>query len=198
MYTLFATSTQHIVRYASACAHWHTMQAHAMRARTMRAYAMRAHVLRMCTFASNRMWTHFSCVMRTFAYVIWESSESVMRAFACNASAFACPRICIACACIECECAHLRGTYACPVLYHCLGNKETTTWNTYALVLPFDTKNPYRLSKLLYRSIIDISTSWHLILVIVPVVYRVGDNWRTVNASTNPHISDQLRTEYEC
>ena len=27
---------------------------------------------------------------------------------------------------------------------------------------------------------------------------RVGDNWRTVNASTNPHISDQLRTEYTC
>ena len=27
---------------------------------------------------------------------------------------------------------------------------------------------------------------------------RVGDNWRTVNASTNPHISDQLRTEYAC
>ena len=40
----------------------------------------------------------------------------------------------------------------------------------YLLVLPFDTKNPYRLSKLLYRSIIDISTSWHLILAIVPVV----------------------------
>ena len=40
----------------------------------------------------------------------------------------------------------------------------------YLLVLPFDTKNPYRLSKLFYRSIIDISTSWHLILAIVHVV----------------------------
>ena len=30
---------------------------------------------------------------------------------------------------------------------------------------------------------------------------RVGDNWRTVNTSANPHISDQLtelRTEYTC
>ena len=27
---------------------------------------------------------------------------------------------------------------------------------------------------------------------------RVGDNWRTVNALTNPHSSDQLRTEYAC
>ena len=34
MYTLFATSTEHIDRYASTCAHSHTM-----RARTMRAYA---------------------------------------------------------------------------------------------------------------------------------------------------------------
>ena len=44
-------------------------------------------------------------------------------------------------------------------------------------MLPFDTKNPYRLSKLLYWSIIDISTSWHLILAIVPVVCGVGDNY---------------------
>ena len=32
-------------------------------------------------------------------------------------------------------------------------------------------------------------------------IYRVGDNWRTVNTSANPHISDQLtelRTEYTC
>ena len=34
MYTIFATSTEHIYRYASTCAHSHTM-----RARTMRAYA---------------------------------------------------------------------------------------------------------------------------------------------------------------
>ena len=27
---------------------------------------------------------------------------------------------------------------------------------------------------------------------------RVGDNWRTVNTSANPHISDQLRTEHAC
>ena len=30
---------------------------------------------------------------------------------------------------------------------------------------------------------------------------RVGDNWRTVNTSANPHISDQLtelRIEYTC
>ena len=45
---------------------------------------------------------------------------------------------------------------------------STAKWRLFCLVLPFDTKNPYRLSKLLYRSIIDISTSWHLILAIVP------------------------------
>ena len=47
--------------------------------------------------------------------------------------------------------------------------------------------------------LIDISTSYfsgrsH-------GIDRVGDNWRTVNTSANPHISDQLtelRTEYMC
>ena len=29
-------------------------------------------------------------------------------------------------------------------------------------------------------------------------IYRVGDNRRTVNTSTTPHISDQLWTENEC
>ena len=47
------------------------------------------------------------------------------------------------------------------------GRQRIICWK---LVLPFDTKNPYRLSKLLYRSIIDISNPWHLILAIVPVV----------------------------
>ena len=61
----------------------------------------------------------------------------------------------------------------------CIKHSRQTVWT---LVLPFDTKNPYRLSKLIYRSIIDISTSWHLISAIVPVVYRVGDNWRTVKS----------------
>ena len=71
--------------------------------------------MRMRAFASHRMRTHFSCVMQAFAYVIWASSVSVMRAFAWDAST--CARIRIACARIACECAHLRGTYACPVLY---------------------------------------------------------------------------------
>ena len=110
MYTLFATSTEHIVRYASICAHLHTM----------RAYAMRAHALRMNTFASHRMRTHFSCVMRAFAYVIWVSSSSVMRAYArirmwCEHFRIACARIRIACARIACECERLRGT--CLVLF---------------------------------------------------------------------------------
>ena len=78
--------------------------------------------MRMRAFASHRMRTHFSCVMRAFAYVIWASSVSVMRAYArirmrCERIRIACARIRIACARIACECAHLRGTYACPVLY---------------------------------------------------------------------------------
>ena len=107
MYTLIATSTEHIDPYASTCAHSHTM-----RARTMRAYAN----------ARIHMRTHFSCVMRAFVYVIWASSVSVKRAYArirmgCARIRIACARIRIACARITCECAHLRGTYACPVLY---------------------------------------------------------------------------------
>ena len=78
--------------------------------------------MRMRAFASHCMRTHFSCVMRAFAYVIWASSVSVMRAYArihmrCERIRIACARIRIACARIACECAHLRGTYACPVLY---------------------------------------------------------------------------------
>ena len=65
------------------------------RARTMRAYAMRAHALRMRAFASHRMRTHFSCVMRAFAYVIWACSASVMRAYA--RIRMRCERIRIAC-----------------------------------------------------------------------------------------------------
>ena len=38
--------------------------------------------MRMRAFASHCMRTHFSCVMRAFAYVIWASSVSVMRAYA--------------------------------------------------------------------------------------------------------------------
>ena len=77
--------------------------------------------MRMRAFASHCMRTHFSCVMRPFAYVIWASSVSVMRAYVrirmrCERIRIACARIRIACARIACECAHLRGTYACPVL----------------------------------------------------------------------------------
>ena len=77
--------------------------------------------MRMRAFASHCMRTHFSCVMRALAYVIWASSVSVMHAYArirmrCECIRIACARIRIACARIACECAHLRGTYACPVL----------------------------------------------------------------------------------
>ena len=43
-----------------------------------------------------------------------------------------------------------------------------------------------------------MSSSWHDILVISPavkIIYRVGDNRRTVNTSKIPHIFDQLGTE---
>ena len=46
-----------------------------------------------------------------------------MRAFVCDTST--CERICIACERLRGECAHLRGTYACPVLYW-LGAHEVT------------------------------------------------------------------------
>ena len=46
----------------------------------------------------------------------------------------------------------------------------------------------------------NMSSSRHHILAISPAVkiYRVGDNRRTVNTSTTPHISDQLGTENVC
>ena len=87
------------------------------------AYDASAYNASICECAhSHRMRTHFSCVMRAFAYVVWASSVSVMRAYArirmrCERIRIACARIRIACARIACECAHLRGTYACPVLY---------------------------------------------------------------------------------
>ena len=47
---------------------------------------------------------------------------------------------------------------------------------------------------------IYISSSCHHSLAISPAVkiYQVGDNRRTVNTSTTPHISDQLGTENAC
>ena len=47
---------------------------------------------------------------------------------------------------------------------------------------------------------IYISSSCHHILAISPAVkiYQVGDNRRTVNTLTTPHISDQLGTENAC
>ena len=46
----------------------------------------------------------------------------------------------------------------------------------------------------------NMSGSRHHILAISPAVkiYRVGDNKRTVNTLTTPHISDQLGTENAC
>ena len=52
----------------------------------------------------------------------------------------------------------------------------------------------------IYNIYRNISSSRHHILAISPAVkiYRVGDNKRTVNTSTTPHISDQLGTENAC
>ena len=110
MYTLFVTSTEHIDRYASTCAHSHTM-----RARTMRAYANAR--IRIASHANAFLMRHASIRIRYLA-----SSVSVMRAYArirmrCERTSIACAHIRTACARIACECAHLRGTYACPVLY---------------------------------------------------------------------------------
>ena len=86
---------------------------------------------------------------------------------------------------------------------------------TWILVLPIDIANPYRLSRVWYIYIyIYIYRErqiffWHHILAISPAVcrngsqmfieiYRVGDNRRTVNTSTTPHIWDQLGTENAC
>ena len=94
--------------------------------------------MRMRAFASHCMRTHFSCVMRAFAYVIWASSVCVMRVYArirmrCERIRIACARIRIACARIACECAHLRGTYACPVLY-----EPQMLWLRYSWILHHD------------------------------------------------------------
>ena len=86
---------------------------------------------------------------------------------------------------------------------------------TWILVLPIDIANPYRLWSVTYICIyIYIEREMFLashILAISPAVcrngsqmfieiYRVGDNRRTVNTSTTPHIWDQLGTEnaYVC
>ena len=48
---------------------------------------------------------------------------------------------------------------------------------------------------------IHMSSYWHHILAISPLcveIYRMGNNRRTVNTSTTPHISDQSGTENAC
>ena len=96
----------------------------------------------------------------------------------------------------------------CACVWHQLGGKNNGNINTsfsshsrqanvatWFLVLSID-KNPYRLWRGWH-----MSSSWHHILAISPKkidIYRVGDNRRTVNTSTSPHISDQLGTEYAC
>ena len=100
MYTLFATSTEHINRYASTCAHSHTM-----RARTMRAYANAR--IRIALHANAFLMRHASIRIRYLGVFRVRYARIRMR----------CARIRIACARIACECAHLRGTYVCPVLY---------------------------------------------------------------------------------
>ena len=80
---------------------------------------------------------------------------------------------------------------------------------TWILVLPIDIANPYRLSSVTYIYRERHICFWHHILAISPAVcqngsqmfieiYRVGDNRRTVNTSTTPHIWDQLGTENAC
>ena len=67
------------------------------------------------------------------------------------------------------------------------------------LVLPIDKDNPYDYWEGDYIYIIYIY-EYVKFLAISPAVkiYRVGDNRRTVNTSTTPHISDQLGTENVC
>ena len=67
-----------------------------------------------------------------------------------------------------------------------------------------DTENPYRLSRASYIYIYKICRVLaihfnHLSQCTGMIgIYRVGDNRRTINTSTTPHISDQLWTENEC
>ena len=107
LYTLFATSTEHIDRYASTCAHLHTM-----RARTMRAYANAR--IRIASHANAFLMRHASIRIRYLGVFRVRYARIRMR---CEHIRIACARIRIACARITWECAHLRGTYACPVLY---------------------------------------------------------------------------------
>ena len=79
MYTLFATSTEHIDRYASTCAHSHTM-----RARTMRAYA-NARIRIACERISHASCEHSHTLFGRLPCPLCAH----MRAFAWDASAFA-------------------------------------------------------------------------------------------------------------
>ena len=86
------------------------------------------------------------------------------------------------------------------ILIHFSSHSRQVYIATWVFVLPIDKENPYRLSRGWYIYIY-MSSSWHHILAISPAVYqiyRVGDNRRTVNTSTTPHISDQLWTENAC
>ena len=104
LYTLFATSTEHIDRYASTCAH-----SHMIGARTMRASR-----IRIASHANTFLMRHASIRIRYLGVFRVRYAHIRMR---CEHIRIACARIRIACARIACECAHLRGTYACPVLY---------------------------------------------------------------------------------
>ena len=72
------------------------------------------------------------------------------------------------------------------------------------LVLRIDKENSYDYWEgdyiYIYNVYTNMSSSRHHILAISPAVkhYRVGDNRRTVNTSTTPHISDQLGIENAC
>ena len=71
------------------------------------------------------------------------------------------------------------------------------------LVLPIDKENPYDywegdyIYNIYIYEYVKFSASHFSDLVAVKI-YRVGDNRRTVNTSTTPHISDQLGTENAC
>ena len=67
-----------------------------------------------------------------------------------------------------------------------------------------DTENPYRLSRASYIYLYIICRVLAITFEPSLPLYRydrnlpVGENRRTVNTSTTPHISDQLWTENEC
>ena len=92
-----------------------------------------------------------------------------------------------------------------------LCHSRQTNVATWFLVFPIDIKNKSTIANInIYRYIYAYIAIYRVFGIIFsrPLrsrwkqwyieIYQVGDNWRTVNPSTSPHISGQLGTNNPC